>query len=76
VKMENSDWRMENVRMEIYSLLRHHSKSGRAGIPVSIFDPPRGPRRGGADLGEVFTRQVPGTLVQSPLVRLVRVVRL
>jgi hypothetical protein len=25
VKMENSDWRMENVRMEIYSLLWHHS---------------------------------------------------
>jgi hypothetical protein len=24
--MENSDWRMENVRMEIYSLLRHHSE--------------------------------------------------
>jgi hypothetical protein len=27
VKMENSDWRMENVRMEIYSLLWHHSET-------------------------------------------------
>ena len=25
VKMENSDWRVENVRMEFYSLLCHHS---------------------------------------------------
>jgi hypothetical protein len=33
--MENSDWRMENVRMEIYSLLRHHSGSACVNIELA-----------------------------------------
>ena len=36
VKMENADWRVENVRMEFYSLLCHHSVAG-----VVISRPPR-----------------------------------